>query len=314
MIFKHTKIISLLLLLTLPLLFLGIKLNNNRVMLLSKGSYFFDKTRNSSDVSMIVIKFDDNKSITISKKNDLWHIKEADDYYVSFAKINTLVSLIRNTIIFRADPIKKSNPLLKNKGITIQSFNNNMEIIDEAFIFEKHNNNKNHYALLNGDNFLYQINGEFNISSNPMEWVQMPILKISNKEIQAIRCDKFNVYRKNERDAFISSETQGNINHIDSFINNLWYLVSNKIYHFVNFKSNEYKKVRQYEVELFNGIIYKIIFYKKDASYVVNVTIDKKLIMSKDAANWLEENSVLYHGWFFEIDSDKGDILANFSV
>ena len=55
MIFRHIKISSIVLLCCLPLLFLGIKINNDKIMLLSKGNYFFEKTRNSSNVSSIIL-------------------------------------------------------------------------------------------------------------------------------------------------------------------------------------------------------------------------------------------------------------------
>ncbi len=318
MIFKHIKISGIVLLCCLPLLLWGLKINNDNIMLLSKGNYFFEKTRNSPNVSSIVLKFDNKKTISINKKNELWRIKEADDYYASFAKINSLVLLIRNTIIHRADAIRKNDELhKKNKKIVIQSIDDDGNIVDEATIFEKEQNNKNHYASLNNDNFLYQIKGNFDISSNPMDWVQMPILKIANKEIQEIKCDKFSVYRQYAEDRFIDNKTHNGVNHIDSFINALWYLSGNNVIHSVNFKQKNYLKLRKYEVKLFNGIIYEITFYqnKEDSKkYVVNVELKKNLLMSKEGAKWLEENSVLYRGWFFEISSDIGEILATFSV
>ena len=318
MIFKHIKISGIVLLCCLPLLFWGLKVNNDKIMLLSKGNYFFEKTRNSPNISSIILKFSNGKTISINKKNELWRIKEADDYYASFAKINSLVLLIRNTIIYRADAIRKNDKLLENnKQVTIQSVDEKGNIVDEAIIFEKQPNNKNHYATLNNDNFLYQVNGNFDISSNPMEWVQMPILKIANKEIKEIRCDKFSVYRQLTDDRFVDKETNNSVNHIDSFINSLWYLSSNKVFHSVNFRQDLYKKLRQYKIELFNGIIYSVVFYQNNENkdkYVVNIELEKNLLMSKDGIKWLEENSMLYRGWFFEISPDIGEILATFSI
>ena len=226
--------------------------------------------------------------------------------------------MIRNTIIHRADAIRKNDKILKsNKKIIIQSIDDKGNIIDETNIFEKQPNNKNHYATLNNDGFLYQINGNFNISSNPMEWVQMPILKIANKEIKEIRCDKFSVSRRLKDDRFIDKKTNNSVSHIDSFINSLWYLSSNRVFHSVNFRQDLYNKLRQYKIELFNGIIYSIIFYqhKEDRNkYVINIELERDLLMSKEGIKWLEENSVLYRGWFFEISPDIGEILATFSV
>lgn len=75
--------------------------------MLSKGNYFFEQTRRRADIASISISFPDGHTVTIEKKDDFWRIAEADDYFASFAKINCLTSLIRNTVIYRADPIRK---------------------------------------------------------------------------------------------------------------------------------------------------------------------------------------------------------------
>ncbi len=313
---KHLKIGCVVLLFCLPLLFWGISLNNTKIHNLSKGNFFFDKTRNHPNISSIVLSFNNNnKQITINKKDDLWHIKEADDYFVSFAKINTLVSLIRNTIIFRADIIKDDKiPFSKENTITISSYDNLGNIVEQAIIAQKTDKNKYHYALLNNDGFLYQVNGAFNISSNVLDWLQMPILKIKHDEYKTIKSNKFHVFKSYRGDDFKDVNSSKSASYIINLINNLWYLSAIDVKHSVNFNTDEYKKINTYEISLFNGIIYYISIYNKANEYWLTVRLNKGKLSSKEGVIQIEENEALYKGWYFRIPSDKGEIISNFVI
>ena len=312
---KHIKIGLFILIFTLPLMILGIHFNNGRIHALSRGNYFFNLTRNHPQISSIKLSFADGKTININRKEDLWYIKEADDYFVSFLKINTLVTLIRNTIIYRADVLDKNNvPLLEKDCLIIESIDNYGNVVEKAVIAPKKEKNKHHYALLNNDNFIYQISGDFNISSNVMDWLQMPILKINKKEIKEIQSDKFHVYRKFKYDNFLDKNTGKYVSHIDSFINQLWYLSAVDVKHSVNFKFNNYNHKSTFKILLFNGILYLLTFYNNGDDYWLNVKLDRDLFMSESGINWLDENSVLFDGWYFKLPTDRGDILSNYSI
>lgn len=312
---KHIKIGLFLLLFTVPLMLYGIHLNNGRIHALSRGNYFFDITRNHPQISSINLKFADGKTISINRKEDLWFVKEADDYFVSFKKINTLVTLIRNTIIYRADALEKNAlPFLEKDSLVIESVDNTGKVIEKAVIAPKKEKNKHHYAMLNNDNFLYQISGNFDISSNVLDWLQMPILKINKKEIREIKSDKFYVSRRFDGENFLEKDTNKHTPHIDSFINQLWYLSAMDVKHSVNFKFDNYKKTSTFDILLFNGIIYHLTFYSNENEYWLNVRLDRDKLMSEVGINILEENSMLFKGWYFKLPSDKGDIISNFSI
>lgn len=313
---KHLKIGCVILLFCLPLLFWGISLNNSKIHNLSKGNYFFNTTRNHPNISSIEIKFNDlNKQITINKKDDLWHIKEADDYFVSFSKINTLVSLIRNTIIFRADKIKDNKiPFSKENTITITSFDNHGNIVEQSIVAKKTDKNKYHYALLNNDGFLYQINGNFDISSNTIDWLQMPILKIKKDEYKIIKSNKFHVFKSYKDGDFKDVNTGIVVSYIMNLINNFWYLSAIDVKHSVNFSINEYKKINSYEISLFSGIIYYISIYNKNNEYWLSIRLNKGKLSSKEGIMQIEENESLYKGWYFKLPPDKGEIISNFVI
>ncbi len=313
---KHLKIGIFILLLTLPLFIYGIYLNNSKIHTLSKGNYFFEATRDHPHIVSIIIKFNNGKTITLKKQNQLWRAIEADGYLVSFAKINTLISLIRNTIIYRTDKLKKDEvPFDKKNSITIQSIDTNGNIIENAIIALKSKNNKHHYALLNNDGFLYQISENYNLNSNVLDWVQAPILKIRENEIKKIKTDKFSVSRRFKNDTFTSNTDSDNIFLLPNLIEHLWFLTAIDIKHSANFKLSDYKKVKFYEILLFNGIIYKLSIYLSNTNeYWLHVKLDKNILMSEDGVKWLKENNILYDGWFFKIPKEEGILFSTFEI
>jgi hypothetical protein len=263
----------------------------------------------------IVIKFANNSTITLKKQDQLWRILEADDYFVSFAKINTLINLIRNTIIYRADNIKNNNiPFDEKNTISIQSIDKNGNVIDDAIIAMKNENNKHHYALLNKDGFLYQISDNYNINPSIVDWLQMPILKIREIEVKEIKTDNFHVSRRFRDDIFVSVNNS-DIPLISNFIEYLWFLSAMDVKHSTKFNLKDYKKIKFYEIFLFNGIIYKLSLYTNDnGDYWLHVKLDKNMLMSDEGIKWLDENNILYDGWFFKIPKDKGNLISRFSA
>ena len=77
---------------------------------------------------------------------------------------------------------------------------------------------------------------------------------------------------------------------------------------------NSYKRVKDFQISLFNGIIYNISFYEKNEEYVVNIKLDNDFLMSNEGINWLKENSILYDGWYFKIPKERGKVLVNYSI
>ncbi len=310
---KHIKAAGVLLCLTLSLLTWGIIQNGKQVHSLSRGSYFFSKTRDHAHIAQIAITFPDSSVISIEKKDDLWRIKEADDYYAAFSKVNALVELIRNTTIYRADKLQgdDSNTFFDD-AIKIKSMDDNGDIIDSAVIAPRRENNKYHYAIRGNDHMLYQLSGNFVLSSNRMDWVQMPLLTFNNKQIRRIKTDTFEVYRRFPAENFKSVKTGGETPHIKGLIDSLWYLSAEDVCHAVNFKTESYKKIKNYEITLFGGAIYLLDIYNSGDDYWLSIRLNKAKLLSDDTAKKLIENSILYDGWFFQIDKDKGAIISGF--
>lgn len=312
---KHLKISLFILLFTIPLMIFGIYLNNNRIFSLYKGNHFFEKTRSHPNISSIVMRFSNGNTITINKKEDLWFIKEADDYFASLTRINSLVSLIRDTIIYRVDAIeKKKLPFKEKDGLILETIDNNGNIIERAVIAPKTIKNKHHYATINNNGFLYLINGNFNINSNVIDWLQMPILQINESDIKSIVSNDFEIYRDFNDGEFITAKTKQVVSYISSLINHLWFLTATDIKHSVNFNISEYKKIRTYEIYLFNGIVYKLNLYTNDNEYWINIRLDKNKLIEKKAIEWINENKSLFEGWFFKLSNEKGLLFSNFAI
>ena len=310
---KHLKIAIFLLLLILPFFYFGVSQHNKRVHNLSRGNYFFNKTREAVDLNKISLSFNDKNSITFIKTNDLWRIKEGDDYYASFSKISLLIDLLRNTVIYRADAINNQTKTFEN-FIKIQTFDSNNNSIDYAIISEQNDKNKYHYAMLNNDTFLYQLSTTINLSSQLNDWLQMPILSLQNIDIKQVDFDDISIYRKFKTGEFMLYGTNYVKPEVYRLLNNIRNINAEEIKHASNFKRDNYTKVKHFVLTTFDGIIYKIDLYKNEKEFWINVSLDKKQLISPETYKRVNDNLILYNGWFFKINYDKGVILSNITI
>ncbi len=312
MLLKHIKFALILLLCVVPLFIYGTYLNSTRVHLLSRGNYFFDLTRNRADVASIQLIFPNKSSIQIEKIDDFWRIKEADGYFAAFAKINALVNLIRNTVIYRADTLNEKEATLFQNPLKIISRDAKGNVIDDASIAPLKESNKYYYALLNNDNFLYQLNSNFELSSNVMDWVQMPLFTFNLSHVKRIKTDNFEVYRRFDNENFKDVNSSSEYTHLQQFIDNFWYLSATEIKKTAHFDAEKFSQHKQFFITLFNGIIYEINLYSLNEDYWISVRLNREGLIKKSSLQHIKENSLLYDGWFFKIDPDKGAIISEF--
>ena len=310
---KHIKIVTLLVFISLLTLIVGIFQNTRYAEVTSRGNFFFEKTRQSVHISSLVLKFSDSKQVTLEQKNNMWRVKEADDYYADFQKINSLIRLIRNISIYRADKLNQplSSDVIKD-AFQIISYDNENRVVDDALILPKADKNKFHYALLNQAPVLYQLNGDINLSSLVMDWVKMPILELPHNQIKRIKTDDFTVFRRFEAEELMTEDRQYSVPQIRSLTQHFWSLSAIDIKHAMHFNSNKYKLVKTFEITMLDGIIYHLKLFNNNNEYWLNVELDKDLLIAPEVLVQLKENNILYNGWYFKINSPTGAAISNF--
>ena len=309
----HIKLAGFILCITLAIMSFGIIRNFHYTQSLSRGNFFFENTKKATDVQTIKLKFSDGNVITLQQKDNLWHVNEADGYYASFRKINSLIKLLYQTSIYRADYLSKDNKQKVSKdSLFIITYNKNNDVIDEAEILSKQDNNKFYYALLNNNDFLYQLNGDFGLSSLTMDWVQMPLLTLSENNIKRIQTDDFNVFRRFQSEELKTVGTHLNVPQIQNLLQNLWYLTAEEVRHAAHFEKDKFPHTKKYEITLLNGIIYTLTVSYNDDEYWVDLKLDREKIASLEAKRIIDENNMLYDGWFFKINNQTGEAIVNF--
>ena len=257
---KQIKYASFILFAALILLAVGIYKNAEFAMVMSRGNYFFDGTRDNVDVKTISLTSADNKRVTLIKRNNLWYIKEADDYFAAFRNISELSKLLRQATVYRADAIDEQKMTeFKKNALMIKTVDGNNNTVDEAFIQPKKEGARFHYAILNDKPLLYQITGEFNLSFNPMDWIQSPLLSIKDKQIKLIKNKNFQVYRRFAAEDLKDINTNLNVPQIQNLTANLWYLSAGDVKHAVHFDRKKYQKSQSYEIATLGGLIYLML-------------------------------------------------------
>lgn len=282
---------------------------------MSRGNYFFDNSRDNLKLYTIILDFGDGQKITMNQHNGFWRIKEADDYYASSAQAGALLKFISDTVVYRADKMNNDDKLKYFKNnIKIICQDNNGNILDIAEIAPKKGNNKYHYALLNNNSFLYQLKGNFSLSPVLIDWIQMPILQLNDGDIKRIDADNFAVFRRFSDEPFKSVENNETAMHIGQLLNNIRLLNAEKIKHITHFTPSQFQKTKHYNITLFNGIVYELELYRKDNEYWLHINLNHELLSSVATVQTVKERQILYDGWFFKINADKGYIISNFTL
>jgi len=309
----HIKLAGLILCISLIVMSFGVVRNFQYTQTLSRGNFFFENTKKTADIQKIKLKFANGNVITLLQKDNLWHVMEADEYFASFRKINSLIKLLHQTSIYRADYLSKSSKQkLPSDFISIITYNKNNEVVDSAKILSKQDNNKFYYALINNNDFLYQLNGNFELSSLVMDWVQMPLLALTENSIKRIQTDDFNVFRRFKNEELKTVGTHLRVPQIQNLLQNLWYLTAEEIRQAAHFEKDKFPRTKKYEITLLNGIIYTLNIFYNDNEYWVSLNLSKDKIASLEANRLIEENNMLYNGWLFKINNRTGAAIVNF--
>lgn len=310
---KHLKIAAIFLGLSLLLLSFGLYQDGKNFYTMSRGNYFFQNTRLKASLETIILDFGNGYKITITQREGLWRIKEADDYFASSILLNELFKFLTNTVIYRSDMVDHNQfvEYLKN-GVHFISMDNNGRTLDEAVIAPQARSGLI-YASLNNLPYLYQLNSEFKLSPILMDWVQMPIISIDYDSLERIDTDTFNVYRQFAGDEFKSvSSGEPAPQHLHRLTNNLHLLTAQEIKHITNFDMTDFQKLKHYDFTLLNGLIYGIDIYQKNEDYWMTVKLDKTSIAPQETHKILQDRQILYDGWFFKIDRNQGQIISDF--
>ncbi len=311
----HIKVAFFIACLTLPLLGFGLYQNAKTFYTMSRGNYFFAHSRNNLQLKTIVIDFGNDNKITIEENNGLWRVKEADDYFASFAQTGSLLKFISDTVVYRADKLNE-NDIKEHleKTIKIICKDTKGNVLESAAFAPKKDNNRYQYALLNDNSFLYQLKGNFAPSSVLMDWVQMPLLNIYEDSIKRIETNTFAVYRHFSDERLKSVENNELALYIGQLINNFRYLNAEDIKHITHFNPALFKKVKRYDITLFNGMIYDLEVYNKDNEYWLRIRLNHELTAPLATKRQIKERQILYDGWFFKINKDKGYVISSFSL
>lgn len=311
---KHIKIAFLMFCFALALLVWGGWQYARYVQSLSRGNYFFEKTRNIKSVRNFVLKKSGQPTLTLVQKDNLWRVHEADDYYVDFAKINAFIKLINNTQIFRADPIHQSVEPKDDESLIITSFDENGNVIDEATIVTKQPQNKFYEAKLNNLPYIYQIIGNFDVSVVAMDWIKMPLIAIPYAEVQQVVANKFTAYRRFRTEEF-RSEQQNNLPQLHALFQQLWYLSAVDVKAAKHFDMQKFDELQKYQITTFDGLVYILsVLHNDNEGYWLAISCDQEKIVSQNAILKLKENRLLYENWLFKINADSGRFLAGFEL
>lgn len=315
---KHVLMAVLFLLLSLSLLacawfYTSLKHEDN-----VRGKYMFANTRdNINYLGYINISSPENGEINIYHWEDgSWRFQEANDYYTNDDVLASFFNMIRNSIVISsigADGASlEKNDLEGEKAINIKTYDYNGKLLDDVVLGRKIGDQGIVMARRSNNNrYIYTISSAANFPTSARDWLPYPLLHINPNEIKAVTINghKFN---RDDLDRLMRfSSSWKNFARTLDFLDYNGLTLKSDLKHLP-----EDTKVRQIDVSVYGGLIYKLVVLNVDAEYWVIISLDAPKVFLPKAVEVATKSYKYYSDWFFKLSDEQGkylfdDILLN---
>lgn len=282
---------------------------------------FANAYKHINDIGSIVIK-DNSKTITLLQEDNLWRVKESDYYYADYVLVNGLFTDFNTSKFYRKidnNPENIANIQQSHSLITIFSKDN--KILDEMMIGAKEERNVYNMAIpiTNPEN-LYLITGKYFLPQNDYAWLQQPLLQLEDKQIQSIETDFSDTNKKIIRDnpllPFINFLPNKISKEVDatSLERELKYIGFTKVISAQNFDETLFSENKKYKITTFEGLVINLTILSNNTDYWAKINLSSTNLPTMEVNDYIEDNSFLYDGWYFKLNSNTGRIIFNFTI
>ena len=226
-----------------------------------------------SNVDKLVV----NNSMTIVRKMGVWCSQDDDCYPVDNDVVDMLMDNLQEASLYAQRCYDQCDGT--NEIVLISQNGEKVSLLFDA----DNGYTKKIMAIYKGKNVLLE--GDFFVPSQPYQWFEQPLIKLSNADIEEI-----------------SGVEPENFN----FDELVFYQAS---------KSNDFAEweAKQINIVLKNGLIADFIVYAKSHSYWISLSLETTVMPTKDAFEYAKNTAQLYDGWFFELPQPLGNKLFGIS-
>jgi hypothetical protein len=262
------------------------------------GSYVFsDVIPNMGKVTFISVK-KGGSQINLELEKNLWRVAEADNYYANYILLNSLFTDVFNSqyssLVENVD-----NSLFENQTV-LSFFDGNKKLVEEVILGSKDDKRLYNFAKKGKDTFL--ITGKFVLPLDIISWIQTPAFNFQEDEIM-------DIYSLSE------DGSAKKIKYTDTpivFRDYMGFIYFLNAVHNDDFTVEGAGQERKFVVVSYDGLRVEFSILPKDGKYWGQVKLDTTKMPTVEVKYFVDNNSFLYEGWYFELPQDYAGIFYKY--
>lgn len=279
---------------------------NTRLMENLRGNLIFTTSDNIKNIKKIIIE-NSSEKLTLYEDESVWRIEEADNYYVNFHKIQSLMNAIANAKIgnFLA-------PELKNDltWTTIKIFDANNKKLGEAMVSNASELDE-HYIKYPKDDKIYISTWKLQLPENIISWVPQHNNLVDGVDVNSISKQDVTISRETRGSSFLYAQNKSTYHRFEyvkifDILTNLQY---EKVLSAQEFDESKYPYVEKIQISTFDGLVVDLSVYSNYEEYWLKIDISTTRLPSYKIKDYVETNSFLFKNWWFKLPQDEGKIL-----
>lgn len=272
----------------------------------ARGHYSLEQMRSKIPLmAHINIQTSEKDEINLYHQDNLWHFREAADYFVNNETLSAFYDFINNSTI---TDVQKASPeqitVLRNQSAEIRIFDDTENLLAHFWLADNANKDKTRNMLMPENNYIYTVSRARKDFAVADAWMPMPLLQIPYDNITGIDFDE----------QYINGQAleiaRKQFDFIKDLLNALGYTLYDGIVARADFLQ-QYPKLepQTIKVHIFGGLIYQLDTYAVDDTYWLNIKIATERIVRTPVAKAAESLQPFYADWLFQLTEEQGKII-----
>lgn len=268
-----------------------------------------------ADIGEILLKTPTD-TVTLNVDNDLWRIKEVDNYYANYKFIKELFDEINHSTYYRKQTemsdVKLNKYDLNANGLSITVFDKGGQLLNSVIIGKKTGNGLYRFALIPETGEVYLITGRYIFPKKLYSWMEQPLLALEGNEVTSLSVNNQTIKRDEVFVPFHLAGTEMTVNP-DGLLKLFSYLPALDAKSSQNFNTEAFANQRAIEITTFDGLIVSLELYENKDDIWLKISLSTTTLPTTKTNDYIKNNRFLYDGWYFKINPVVGKTLFNYS-
>ena len=309
---KHIFIIVGFVLLSMILLPVGYRFYKQYKEQNLRGEYAFSTTRqNIRRLAGVEINSAENGTVSLRKKDSVWHFVQASDYFANSEAVAELYKMINTAVISSVVPadFAKQKLLTENetknaaqRGVEIKTYDSDGVLLDSAVI-SKQDKSDQYILRYEGGHYTYLISSGFEAMEKPQTWVPYPLLSVLPEHILQIKSAERSISA-----AYIRQNATRNL-FLQNLLMNLQLVEYDGIIKKTDAPEVQNLVPRHWQIVTPVGLIYDLNIYKDSLIYWLEIGLSSVKIPHKEVPEFIQNNQRYFDQWFFMLNDLQGELF-----